>query len=80
VGAIPDVVAEGEHGVLVPPRDAHAIAVALERLSADKAALARMSAACRKRIAAAYSIERVAKDFSELYWGLCAKPAPTAAQ
>ena len=77
VGAIPDVVAEGEHGLIVPPRDAGAIAAAIERLATDKAAMARMSVACRKRIAGAYSIERVAKDFSELYWGLCARPAPT---
>src|SRR5205085_1754865 len=80
VGAIPDVVTEGEHGLLVQPRDAQAIAVALENLSRDKVALARMSAACRKRAANGYSIERVAKDFSELYWGLCARPAPTPAR
>jgi glycosyltransferase involved in cell wall biosynthesis len=80
VGAIPDVVTEGEHGVIVPPRDAAAIALAIEKLSKDKAAVARMSAVCRKRVATAYSIERVAKDFSELYWGLCARPAPTPAQ
>lgn len=80
VGAVPDVVAEGEHGLLVEPRDARAIAEAIEKLAADKAALARMSAACRKRIAAAYSIERVAKDFAELYWGLSAARAPTIAQ
>lgn len=80
VGAIPDVVTEGEHGLLVPPRDAGAIALAIEKLSRDRIAVARMSAACRKRIAAAYSIERVAKDFSELYWGLCATRAPTTVQ
>jgi hypothetical protein len=38
-----------------------------------------MSAACRNRIANAYSIERVARDFSQLYWGLCAARAPKAA-
>jgi glycosyltransferase involved in cell wall biosynthesis len=80
VGAIPDVVTDGEHGVIVPPRDAQAIASAIENLSKDRAAVARMSAVCRKRVSGAYSIERVAKDFSELYWGLCAKPAPTTAQ
>jgi glycosyltransferase involved in cell wall biosynthesis len=80
VGAIPDVVADGEHGLIVPPRDADAIASAIERLSSDRSAVARMSATCRKHVAAAYSIERVAKDFSELYWGLCARPAPTPAR
>jgi hypothetical protein len=38
-----------------------------------------MSAACRKHIAAAYSIERVARDFSQLYWGLCAARSPKTA-
>ena len=80
VGAIPDVVTDGEHGLIVPPRDADAIASAIERLSSDRSAVARMSATCRKHVAAAYSIERVAKDFSELYWGLCARPAPTPAR
>src|SRR5213075_1055169 len=36
----------------------------------DRAALARMSAACRKRIAGAYSIERLATDFAGLYASL----------
>jgi glycosyltransferase involved in cell wall biosynthesis len=80
VGAIPDVVADGEHGVLVQPRDANAIALAIEKMATDRVAITRMSAACRKRIAAAYSIDRVAKDFSELYWGLCATRAPTTVQ
>lgn len=76
VGAIPDVVTDGEHGLLVEPRDAQAIADAVAKLAKDRVSVARMSAACRKRIAADYSVERVAKDFSELYWGLCATRAP----
>lgn len=79
VGAIPDVVSEGEHGLLVAPRDAEAVADAIARLAGDRALLARMSAACRARIAAGYSLERVARDFSALYWGLCAMRTPKAA-
>jgi glycosyltransferase involved in cell wall biosynthesis len=79
VGAIPDVVNDGEHGLIVAPRDAEAIAQAIAKLAADRALVARMSAACRNRIANAYSIERVARDFSQLYWGLCAARAPKAA-
>lgn len=79
VGAIPDVVAHGEHGLLVAPRDAEAIAQAIATLAADRAQLARMSAACRAHIGSAYSIERVARDFAQLYWGLCAARTPKAA-
>ena len=71
VGAIPDVVAEGAQGLFVPPRDAGAIADAIGELAADRERLARMGAACRRRIAAAYSIERVAGDFASLYSALC---------
>jgi glycosyltransferase involved in cell wall biosynthesis len=70
VGGIPDVVQEGAHGLFVPLRDSDAIAQSIAALSQDRAALARMSAACRKRIAGAYSIERLATDFSGLYASL----------
>jgi glycosyltransferase involved in cell wall biosynthesis len=79
VGAIPDVVGEGEHGLFVAPRDAEAVAAAISRLAGDRAALARMSAACRARIAVGYSLERVARDFSQLYWELCAMRTPKTA-
>jgi glycosyltransferase involved in cell wall biosynthesis len=79
VGAIPEVVAHGEHGVLVQPRDPESIAAAIAGLASRRAELARMSAACRSRIAGAYSIERVARDFSQLYWGVCATRAPRTA-
>jgi glycosyltransferase involved in cell wall biosynthesis len=76
VGAIPDVVTDGEHGLLVAPRDAESIAQAIAALAADRARLTRMSAASRKHVATAYSVERVARDFSQLYWGVCAARAP----
>ena len=76
VGAIPDVVDAGTHGLFVPVRDAAAIAQALEALEADRAWLARMSAACRKRIASAYSLERVAAEFGGLYAALVAARTP----
>lgn len=76
VGAVPEVVTEGEHGLFVEPRDAEAIAGAIGQLAAARAALARMSAACRRRIAAAYSLERVGRDFAELYASLCQARAP----
>jgi hypothetical protein len=45
-------------------------------LAADRASVLRMSAACRKRAAAAYSLERLARDFSALYASLAEARVP----
>jgi glycosyltransferase involved in cell wall biosynthesis len=76
VGAIPDVMSDGVHGVFVPARDPEAIVVAISGLAADRAKLARMSAASRKRISSAFSIERLACDLGALYSGLLAQRSP----
>lgn len=70
IAAIPDVVADGVHGLFVQPKDPEAIAQALAALDADRERLGRMSAACRARVAASYSIERLADDFTALYRSL----------
>jgi len=67
VGAIPDVVVEGVHGLFVPPGDAVAIAEAIARLALDRDLLARMSAACRTRIAGTYSIAQLTQAFARVY-------------
>ena len=67
VGAIPDVVTHDIHGFLVPPRDAKAIAEALAVLAGDRERISWMSRACRRRIRAAYSIDRVAAEFATHY-------------
>ena len=67
VGAIPDVVSDGIHGYLVPPRDGKAIAEALAMLAGDREKIAWMSRACRRRVRAAFSIERLAQEFSYHY-------------
>jgi glycosyltransferase involved in cell wall biosynthesis len=71
VGAIPDVIAPGVHGLFVRPRDPGAIAQAVARLAGDRALLSTMSVACRKRIEDQYTIGRVAGEFTALYGRLC---------
>lgn len=80
VGAIPDVVVEGLHGLLVPPRNAAAIARAIAKLASDRELLTRMSVACRMRIAATYSIERLSGELCGLYQELCATGRRAPAQ
>ncbi len=67
VGAIPDVVTEGTHGMLVPARDGKAIAEAVVALARDRERLTWMSRACRRRIRAAFSIERLAGELAPHY-------------
>ena len=70
VGAIPDVVTDGLHGCLVPPRDPAAIADAIVRMAGDRDRLSWMSRACRKRVLAAYSVERLAAEMGSHYRAL----------
>ncbi|MGK5027844.1 glycosyltransferase family 4 protein [Janthinobacterium sp. RB2R34] len=74
VGAIPDVVQDGVHGLFVPPRDPQALADAIVRLDGDRALLRRMGQACRERIDSHYAIERLAHDFRRAYRALLAPP------
>jgi glycosyltransferase involved in cell wall biosynthesis len=72
VGAIPDVVTDGVDGLFVPCGDPGAIARAIGRLAADRDLLARMSAACRRRIAGRYSLQRLCGELRRLYSEICA--------
>jgi glycosyltransferase involved in cell wall biosynthesis len=55
VSGIPELIVDGETGMLVPPGDAPALACAIESLLADSAARARLGEAGRARIAAHFS-------------------------
>jgi glycosyltransferase involved in cell wall biosynthesis len=79
VGAIPDVVSDGLHGYLVPARDPAAIAEAISRFAADREKLSWMSRACRKRVLAAYSVERLAGELTLQYRTLAEGAAFAAA-
>jgi glycosyltransferase involved in cell wall biosynthesis len=76
VGAIPDVMTDKVHGVLVPVRDAPAIAAAIVWLAGDRQALEAMRPACRRRIARSYSRNMLVEQFGRLYRELaCTPPA-----
>jgi glycosyltransferase involved in cell wall biosynthesis len=47
--AIPELVSDGENGILVPVRDSHALADAIARMAQDEALRARMGQANRQR-------------------------------
>lgn len=67
VGGIPDTVADGVNGVLVPPRNVSALAGALATLLADRALRQRLGTAARATIAERFSTEVVVGKISALY-------------
>lgn len=75
-GGIPEVVAEGETGLLVPREDPEALRGALLRLAADPALRARMGAAGRERVAREFSVSRLVQSYEALYSELTASRPP----
>ncbi len=67
VGAIPDVMVDGIHGLFVPIGDPVALAEAIGRLDRDRALIGRMGELSRKRVLEAYSVERLAREIGQLY-------------
>lgn len=70
IGATPDVMQDGVHGLFVEAKDALGLAEAIARLDDDRALLARMAEAGRERVLAHYTVERMADDFGRIYASL----------
>ena len=66
-GGTPEIAVDGETGILVPPRDAGALAGALERLAGDAALRRRMGEAGRRRVEEKFTIQAHAKKTEEAY-------------
>jgi glycosyltransferase involved in cell wall biosynthesis len=70
VGATPDLIIDGEHGLLVPPEDAPALAAAIDRLLRDPELAGRLGAAARRRARARYGRAAMVRRFQEFYESL----------
>jgi glycosyltransferase involved in cell wall biosynthesis len=62
-----DVVQDGENGLVVPPRDATALAAAIERLVQDGPMRRRCGERARERVVREFSLDVVAGQIRELY-------------
>lgn len=67
IGGTPEIVVDGETGLLVPPNDPEAMAAALRRLLADPALAARMGAAGRRRYEEAFAFDAFYAKLLALY-------------
>ncbi|MGO8760519.1 MAG: glycosyltransferase [Desulfobaccales bacterium] len=73
VGSTPEVVTDGGNGLLIPPRDAAALAGALERLLSDPAGAQKLGANARAHVREHFSLERLGREINEIYGELVEK-------
>jgi glycosyltransferase involved in cell wall biosynthesis len=73
VGGVPDVIQDGQTGLLVPPGDPIALAGALERMAREPALRARLAAAGRRSVADRFGRQRLVRDMDALYQRLLKK-------
>lgn len=67
VGGTPELVVDGETGLLVPPRDPEALAAALRRLLEDPDLARRLGEAGRERVAERFTAGQQTRRILELY-------------
>jgi glycosyltransferase involved in cell wall biosynthesis len=66
-GGIPDIIRDGENGLLVPERDVAALAAAVTRLLDDRDLVARLATAARDDIRHRFAPARIATAFDTVY-------------
>jgi glycosyltransferase involved in cell wall biosynthesis len=67
VGGVPEVLADGKTGLLVPPRDHAAMARGIVTLLKDEALRSRMGAAAVERARARFTVERMVSETEAVY-------------
>lgn len=77
VGGIPEVVADGEVGVLVPPKDSVAMARAINGLHEDRGRYRAMSGAARARAEAKFGLKRMLESYRRWYEEVLAEQEAT---
>jgi glycosyltransferase involved in cell wall biosynthesis len=70
VGGIPDLITDGVNGLIVPPRDRDALALAVHRLLVDRALAARLGREARNTISRRYTVEQAVERLERIYAGL----------
>jgi glycosyltransferase involved in cell wall biosynthesis len=73
VGGVPELVRDGETGLLVPSEDAGALARAIQALVDDPARRQAMGAAARQHAVASFDIRHTVRGYEQLYEALLSK-------
>jgi glycosyltransferase involved in cell wall biosynthesis len=76
VGGTDEVVVDGATGLLVPPRDAAALAAAVRRLRAEPALARQLAQRARARVEAEFSSAAAARGVMQVYEGFETPDSP----
>lgn len=67
VGGIPELILNGEHGVLVSPGDSEALAIGIRRLLAQNGLAQRLSAAAQRRVGTTFPFDGMVRATERVY-------------
>jgi glycosyltransferase involved in cell wall biosynthesis len=70
VGGIPDIIVQNETGILVPPRDSDALALAIIKMLENPEWTSQLGKNARERIVAHFSLEKMADRYLGVYEAL----------
>jgi glycosyltransferase involved in cell wall biosynthesis len=70
VGGLPEVVTDGDNGLLIPPRDAGALAGALTRLLEAPELAKKLGQNASQHVREHYSLDRLGREINDLYEAL----------
>ncbi|MGH7298427.1 MAG: glycosyltransferase family 4 protein, partial [Polyangiaceae bacterium] len=67
VGGVPEIVVDGETGLLCAPGDVDALAARMREASADRARVRAMGSAARRRVVERFSLASMCRSYAEVY-------------
>jgi len=73
VGGVPEVIKDGETGILVPPGDGHILAMSIVRLLEDRPFAGKMGTTARESVAHRFSLTRMVQTYQQIYAQLISK-------
>ncbi len=67
VGGIPEIIEDGESGLLVAPKDSHALAIAILQLLRNEGLAKHLARSAQERVYAQFNFERLLSELDRLY-------------